>query len=124
MLEQATDPSEMAKYIKRINHDRDEMESVAKSLVHCSSLDEFSLRFKNETIANVLSNAIQHAAGKVVVHVKIQNWKSKEATVCITVDDDGRGISDNDRTYVTKPFWSGSEDSAIKGHGIEKSSIS
>lgn len=50
VLEEKKDESELDKYIKRINYDLDEMESLVNTLLHYSSLDEFNLQLKKEPI--------------------------------------------------------------------------
>lgn len=50
VLAEATDKSEIDGYIKRINYDLDEMQSLVETLLKYSKLDEFKLRLKNEPI--------------------------------------------------------------------------
>lgn len=50
VLEETKDKSEIDQYIKRINYDLDEMESLVNTLLQYSSLDEFNLQLKNEAI--------------------------------------------------------------------------
>jgi len=160
VLEEATEKSELDRYIKRINNDLDEMQSLVDTLLQYSSLDEFRLRLKNEPIdlclfipklienenttdievttffsnesvvvnadpqylamslVNILSNAIQHAKSAVYITVKLQNHDSSKSAVLISIEDDGNGISKADHVHVTKPFWRGSSDPTIKGHGM------
>lgn len=160
VLEETKDKSEIDKYIKRINGDLDEMESLVKTLLQYSSLDEFKLVLNNEPIdlcqfipklienentldieirttysddsviintdpqylamclANVITNAIQHASSVVDISIAIQRSDSKKSQVLISIEDDGGGISENDLAHVTKPFWRGACDSTIKGHGM------
>ncbi len=46
------------------------------------------------------------------------NATTMNSAVSISVEDDGNGISEADRVNVTKPFWRGHCDPAIKGHGM------
>jgi len=50
VLEEAKEPAAINKYIKRINTDLDEMQSLVETLLQYSSLDEFNLKLKNEQI--------------------------------------------------------------------------
>ncbi len=50
VLEEAKDKSEVDKYIKRINADLDEMQSLVETLLRYSKLDEYKLRLNNEPI--------------------------------------------------------------------------
>ncbi len=36
----------------------------------------------------------------------------------LTIEDDGDGIPLDERQQVTKPFWRGSNNAAVKGHGM------
>ena len=160
VLEEATNKSDFDKYIKRINYDLDEMESLVNTLLQYSSLDELKLCLKNEPVdlcqfipyliengnttgievttnfskgsivvntdpqylamclVNILSNATQHAKGIVEVSVELTVRESNRSEVLLSIEDDGCGISENDQSNVTKPFWRGVSDPAIKGHGM------
>ena len=160
VLEEARDKSEVDKYIKRINADLDEMQSLVETLLKYSKLDEFKLRLNNEPIdlcqfipklienesaptlsittyfsqssivvntdpqylamslVNILSNATKHASSAVKVRVELASSDKNNPTVAISVEDDGKGIAEADVVNVTKPFWRGSGDPAIKGHGM------
>lgn len=50
VLEETKDPIEIGRYIKRINNDLDEMQSLVETLLHYSSLDEFELQLENDKI--------------------------------------------------------------------------
>jgi len=50
VLEEATDQSAIDEYIKRINSDLDEMQSLVETLLRYSSLDEFNIKLNNQTI--------------------------------------------------------------------------
>lgn len=160
VLEEATEKSEINKYLKRINYDLDEMESLVRTLLQYSSLDNFKLCLENEPVdlcqfipklieyetttdieittyfsndsvlvdtdpqylamclANILTNATQHAKHTIRISVELTDRSLKRPEVMISVEDDGRGIPEADQTHVTKPFWRGTGNPAIKGHGM------
>lgn len=160
VLEEAADSAEKDRYIKRINNDLDEMQSLVETLLYYSSLDEFELRLENERIdlcqfipniinnkittciiinsdypdgemivhsdpkylgmalTNILSNAIQYSKSTILVSVSLKELGPKKNVISVTVEDDGKGISENDRVNAMKPFWRGHSEPAIKGHGM------
>lgn len=50
VLEEAADSAEINGYVKRINKDLDEMQSLVETLLQYSSLDEFELRLQKEPV--------------------------------------------------------------------------
>ena len=50
VLEEAADSAEIDGYVRRINNDLDEMQSLVETLLQYSSLDEFELRLQKEPI--------------------------------------------------------------------------
>lgn len=160
VLEEADNLDDKRRYIKRINDDLDEMQSLVETLLRYSGLDEFELHLENErmdlcqfipvmidnvnspnvmittcfsaesiiihsdpkylgmALANVLSNATTYAKSKVNVRVSQHQLDTKKMAVSISVEDDGIGISEDDRAHVKKPFWRGKNNSATKGHGM------
>ena len=50
VIDEATDKSDIDNYIKRINYDLDEMESLVDTLLQYSSLDEFKLHLNSEPV--------------------------------------------------------------------------
>jgi len=160
VLEETSDESAKERYIKRINSDLDEMQSLVETLLQYSSLDGFKLTLKNEPIDlrefipnllqhenakrisisttisdenvvintdpqylamslnNIFSNAVQHAKSTVLVRVERLRDAKQHSAVSISVEDDGVGIPEAQRTLAIKPFWRGNNNPAIKGHGM------
>lgn len=50
ILEETTDRTEIDKYLKRINNDLDEMQSLVETLLKYSELDEYKLHLNNELL--------------------------------------------------------------------------
>jgi signal transduction histidine kinase len=71
----------------------------------------------SQAIQNVINNAIKYSEEKseVVVRTVLENKQ-----VIISVEDKGRGISDDDREKIFTRFYRGywAEDSGIKGYGL------
>lgn len=160
VLEEAKSQSDTDQYIKRINNDLDEMQSLVETLLEYSKLDSFRLPPKSESIdlrdfvprlietesmgnieiasfysddslliktdpqylamslTNILSNANQHAKSLVNIRVESLKMDTRGKAISISVDDDGNGIPESDYQHITKPFWRGSSDQKIKGHGM------
>lgn len=63
---------------------------------------------------NIVENAIKYADGSIV---SIDFFK-KDGELILQVSDKGRGIPERDLSYITKPFYRGSNAHRVKGSGI------
>lgn len=102
--------------------------SIMKSLIEKHSTDDVEIDFTNfdeqatlladvrylsMLFNNIISNAIKHAAARVVISA-IKDLDQ----VNVTVEDDGPGIPASQRSDALKPFWRGDPSRDKKGHGM------
>lgn len=66
-------------------------------------------------VDNVVRNAVQHSRSSVCVDVECDD---ATRTVRITIEDDGRGVADEDLPHLFEPFFSGKTDQAGAGVGL------
>lgn len=57
------------------------------------------IRFE-QALSNLVSNAVQASRGKIRIR-----WKREEDETIITVEDNGRGVADEDLPYLFDPFF-------------------
>jgi len=67
-------------------------------------------------LANVLDNAVKHAAGQVVVQVFAQGGKG-----CVVIADDGPGLPATEYEHLGKHFYR--VDASADGHGLGLTSV-
>lgn len=75
-------------------------------------------KYLGMALKNILSNATQYAKSTVHVTVSSKIQNTTKNTFSVTVEDDGIGISAENRARVVKPFWRGNDGPATKGHGM------
>jgi signal transduction histidine kinase len=64
--------------------------------------------------SNILLNALQHGPGGSTVRIAMT---ASEDAVRLTVQDQGEGISDEDRVHVFEPFYRGDSSRSRKSGG-------
>ena len=64
--------------------------------------------------SNIVLNALQHSPDGMNVHVRLT---SEVDSACLTVQDQGEGVSDEDRPYLFEPFYRGDPSRSRKSGG-------
>jgi len=84
VLEEATDPLDVDRYIVRINKDLDEMQALVETLLHYSSLDELNVTLNTESVdLGVFAQELFSSSSASDVSVKIY---SSDGDVNVKVD--------------------------------------
>jgi signal transduction histidine kinase len=85
-----------------------QIESTVEARVPIDSRDAFLL------CSNILLNAVQHSPDGSTVRITMN---ASEQTVCLTVQDWGEGISEQDRMHLFEPFYRGDPSRSRKSGG-------
>ncbi len=72
-----------------------------------------------EVFAALLRNSCESIMDSGRIDVKI--WPRDEANICLSITDDGEGISDEIRVHMFDPYYSGREAGRGLGFGLSKS---
>ena len=105
-----------------------DLESFIEAAIYDFDIEDIHIDFRCETnraslcadkrylamlVNNLLGNAVRYAKSKVLVSLQSGN-----GTLFLSIEDDGKGIPQNEREHVVKPFWRGKTGESKRGHGM------
>ncbi|MFT7559124.1 MAG: signal transduction histidine kinase [Flavobacteriales bacterium] len=64
---------------------------------------------------NIVNNATRFAVQHVTINIRSCDTLS---CICIDIEDDGKGIDDDHKDHIFKPFWKTKDETEYQGHGM------
>ncbi len=75
----------------------------------------FDIKWCGEALVNIIDNAVKYSEGKSVIKISVHEY---EMFARIDIEDDGRGIREEDIPKVFMRFWRAAESSEKPGVGV------
>ena len=91
----------------RINNNVDE--GLVLPLAHASFVS---------AVENVTRNAIKFSQQQVEITLTVRTETASQSLLCITVEDDGEGLSDEQRSHIFEPFYRAASGKLYQGTGL------
>ncbi|TGG94881.1 sensor histidine kinase [Natronospirillum operosum] len=111
-----------ARLLNRIHNREQELEFITDDAVLAVRCDPIMVQW---LLTNLIDNASMHAGGPTSPYrgvIRVQLQRQDESNVCLSVEDDGVGIAQEEITHVTDRFYRINRDE--KGSGLGLSIVS